>query len=128
MKIAVTTQNDHVFQHFGQSPLFTVYEIENGQIKTKELLDPGGSGHSALAGLLSLSGIDAVICGGIGPGAVNMLGARGIQVISGAEGRTDAAVRAYLNGQLVGGGSNCDHHGHGKDGHGHECSCHDHCH
>lgn len=128
MKIAVTTENEQIFQHFGQCRLFTVYEVEDGRIKTKELLDSSGSGHSALAGLLSVSGIDAVICGGIGPGAVNMLGASGIKVFPGIEGKTDDAVKAYLSGQLATGSSNCDHHGHEDHDHGHECSCHEHCH
>jgi predicted Fe-Mo cluster-binding NifX family protein len=125
MKIDVTTENNRIFQHFGQCPLFTVYDVEDGKIKAKALLDASGSGHSALAGLLSQTDINLVICGGIGAGAINMLGARGIQVISGASGETDAAVRAYLAGQLTDMGSTCNHHDHDHD---HACSCHDHCH
>lgn len=125
MKIAVTTENNRVFQHFGQCPLFTVYNIEGGKIKNKALLDASGSGHSALAGLLGQSDIDTVICGGIGAGAINMLRARGIKVISGASGEIEAAVKAYLDGQLMDMGSTCSHHDHDQD---HACSCHDHCH
>lgn len=127
MKIAVTTENGRIFQHFGQCPLFTIYDIQDGKVMTKTLLDASGSGHSALAGLLSQSDIDAVICGGIGGGAINMLGARGIKVISGASGETDAAVRAFLDGKLTDMGSTCNHHDHGH-GHDHACSCHNHCH
>ena len=125
MKIAVTTENDQVFQHFGQCPLFTIYDVEDGSIKSKQLLDSSRNGHSALAGLLSDSSINVVICGGIGVGAMNMLAARGIQVIPGVVGGTDAAVRAFLEGRLSPDvGPTCNHHSHD---HGQTCSCHDHC-
>jgi predicted Fe-Mo cluster-binding NifX family protein len=127
MKIAVPTENEEVFQHFGQSRMFTVYETENGKVTTKELLDSSRSGHSALAGLLNLSAVNVVICGGIGGGARDMLKARGIQVVAGIEGRTDDAVKAYLNGELTDAGSTCNHHEH-EHGQDHACSCHEHCH
>ena len=124
MKIAVTTENEQVFQHFGQCQVFTVYSIEDGKIQSKDLLDASGSGHSALAGLLNASDINVLICGGIGGGAVKMLETKGIKLISGIDGSVDAAVNAFLNGQLVNQGSNCDHHDHDSS---HECSCQNHC-
>ena len=73
MKIAVTCENGFVFQHFGHTPEFVVYDCENGQIVSSRIVSSGDSGHSALAGLLSGEQIDVLICGGIGGGAINAL-------------------------------------------------------
>ena len=125
MKIAVTTQGNQVFQHFGKCPQFTVFTVENGKIQNKKLLDAQGSGHAALGGFLKESGIDILICGGIGGGAKNMLSSVGIQLISGVEGDIDEAVNAYLAGNLSDQGGSCNHEEHD---HNHECSCENHCH
>lgn len=69
MKIAVTYENGEIFQHFGHTEQFKVYEVENGEIVKAEVIDSNGSGHGALAGLLFESGIEVLICGGIGGGA-----------------------------------------------------------
>ena len=66
MKIAVTYQNGLVFQHFGHSEAFKIYEIENGEVKNAEVAPTNGSGHGALAGFLKQHGVNALICGGIG--------------------------------------------------------------
>lgn len=112
-RIAVTNDNGQVFGHFGHTESFRVYEVEDGQIESDELLDADGSGHSALAGLLEAHGIDVLICGGIGEGAMAALAERGIEVCAGASGGTGAAVEAYLRGDLTSTGANCDHHGEG---------------
>ena len=124
MKIAVTTENNKVFQHFGQCKQFTVFEIENGKIQNKSLLDPNGVGHGALAELLKNCGIQLLICGGIGGGAKDALSSAGIKLIAGASGDVEQAVLAYLLGQLQ---HNSDvqcnhHHEHGEGG-----SCSGHC-
>ena len=69
MKIAVTYENGQVFQHFGHTSQFKLYEVENGQIKGSEVVDTGDSGHGALAGFLQEKGVSTLICGGIGGGA-----------------------------------------------------------
>lgn len=63
MKIAVTYQNGLVFQHFGHSEAFKIYEIENGEVKNAEVAPTNGSGHGALAGFLKQHGVNALICG-----------------------------------------------------------------
>ncbi|MBR4210586.1 MAG: FKBP-type peptidyl-prolyl cis-trans isomerase [Lachnospiraceae bacterium] len=125
MKIAVTYQNGDVFQHFGHTEEFKVYEVEDGQILRSEIIGSNGSGHGALAELLSGKGIDVLICGGIGGGAQAALQENGIELCAGASGNTDEAVEAYLRGELVNTGANCDHHGedHSCGGHGEEHSC-----
>ena len=53
MKIAVTYENGEIFQHFGHTAQFKLYEVENGEIVNSQVIDTNGSGHGALAGLLS---------------------------------------------------------------------------
>ena len=69
MKIAVTFENGEVFQHFGHTEHFKVYEVENGQIVSSEIIDTNGSGHEALAGFLADIYVNVLLCGGIGGGA-----------------------------------------------------------
>lgn len=111
MKIAVTYDNGEIFQHFGRTETFKVYEIQSGTVVDMQLLSADGTGHEALADLLAENGIDVVICGGMGAGAQNALASVGIQVCAGAEGDCDAAVAAFLGGELTDSGCNCDHHG-----------------
>ena len=112
MKIAVTYENGNVFQHFGHTETFKVYEVEDGKIVSSKVVGSDGAGHEALAGLLAGHEIDVLICGGIGGGAQAALAAQGIELCAGAQGDADAAVEAYLRGELVNTGANCDHHDH----------------
>ena len=130
MKIAVTYENEQIFGHFGHTEQLKIYTTENGRIINSEVIDTNGSGHGALAGLLSALGVDALICGGIGGGAQMALAEAGIKLFGGVGGSCDAAVEALLGGKL---GFNpnvkCDHHGHHGEGHNcgdHGCghSCH----
>ncbi|MBR4456306.1 MAG: FKBP-type peptidyl-prolyl cis-trans isomerase [Solobacterium sp.] len=115
MKLAVSYDNGEVFQHFGKTEAFKLYEIENRKIVSSLVTDTAGTGHSALASFLSSKGVQTVICGGIGEGARNALSNEGIQVIAGAEGNADDAVASYLNGTLVSSEESCNHHH--EDGH-----------
>ncbi len=121
MKIAVTYDNGNVFQHFGRTEFFKVYEVEDNKVIFSEVIGSNGVGHGALAGLLSEQSVDVLICGGIGGGAQAALAEAGVELCAGAEGDADQAVEAYLKGELVSTGANCDHHHH-EDGH----SCGDH--
>ncbi len=128
MKIAATYDNGTVFQHFGHTETMKIYEVEDGKVVKSEVIGTGGAGCGALAGFLAGQGVDVLLCGGIGGGAANHVLSAGIELISGVTGDADAAVEAYLRGELVSEGANCDHHGHG------EHHCHDeeggehHCH
>ena len=122
MKIAVTYEQGQVFQHFGHTEQFKLYEVEDGKVISSALMDSNGSGHGALAALLADSAVDVLICGGIGGGAQAALAERGIELCAGASGDADEAVAAYLRGELINTGANCDHHEHHGEGH----SCGDH--
>jgi len=124
MKIAIPYQNGQVFQHFGHTEQFKLYQVEDGQITNKMLIPTGGSGHSALAGLLSRLKVDVLICGGIGGGAQAALAEVGIRVYGGVQGDADAAALALAAGQLVyDPNARCDHHDHD---HEHEHTCGEH--
>ena len=119
MKIAVTYDNDGtVFQHFGHTEAFKIYEVEGDTVLSSRIISSGGAGHEALAYVLKEYGVDALICGGMGAGAQSALTEAGIQVCSGATGDCDAAVASFLKGELVSSGVNCDHHHEEEE---HEC-------
>ena len=113
VKVAVAYENGEIFQHFGHTQEFKVYDIQDGKVVSAEVIGAGGNGHGALAGLLAGHEIDVLICGGIGGGAQAALQENGIELCAGASGNADEAVEAYLRGELVNSGANCDHHGEG---------------
>ena len=115
MKIAVTYDNGNIFQHFGKTEFFKVYEVEDNKVVSGEVMGSNGTGHGALAGLLAEQDVDVLICGGIGGGAQAALQEAGIELYAGASGDADEAVETYLRGELVSSGANCNHHH--EDGH-----------
>ena len=124
MKIAVTYENGEIFGHFGHTKQFKVYETENGEILSSKVVDTNGSGHGALAGMLSALNIDVLICGGIGGGAQMALAHAGIKLFGGVQGNADKAVEAYLNDALqYDPDAKCDHHDH-EHGEDHTCGEH----
>lgn len=119
MKIAVTYENGNIFQHFGHTEQFKVYDVEDGKVSGSKIVDTNGSGHGALAGLLSGLNVDTLICGGIGGGAQTALAEAGIRLYGGVSGNADEAVNALLAGNLEYNAEvKCEHHDHGE---GHSC-------
>lgn len=131
MKIAVTYEDGQVFQHFGHTEFFKVYEVENETVVGVTTVDTNGSGHGALATLLKNLGVDILICGGIGGGARVALEEVGIRLYGGVSGSADEAVLALIKNKLhYDPDVMCNHHGEehgGECGHGgHSCGEH-HC-
>ena len=123
MRIAVTYENGEIFQHFGHSEQFKLYDVEAGNIIGEQVVDTNGSGHGALAGFLQAAKVDALICGGIGMGAQMALADAGIKLYAGVQGSADAAAQALAAGTLeYDPDARCDHHEH----HHGDCG-HDHC-
>lgn len=127
MKIAVTYENEQIFQHFGHSEAFKVYEVEDKKVVSSQVIGTGGSGHEALAVFLKNQGVEALICGGIGGGARTALAQAGIKLYPGASGEADKAVEDLLKGTLdYNPDTLCSHHHEGGENHschGHEHSC-----
>ena len=119
MKIAVTYENGNVFPHFGHTKQFKIYEIEDRKVARVQVVDTNGSGHGALAGMLSALNVDTLICGGIGAGAQTALAEAGIRFYGGVSGSADEAVDKLLVGNLTFDPDvYCDHH---EEGHHHGC-------
>ena len=132
MRIAVTFEDGQIFQHFGRTEQFKVYDAEDGKVISSEVVSTNGQGHGALAGVLRALNADILICGGIGGGAQAALAANGIKLCGGVSGDADQAVEAFLAGSLrYDPEVHCDHHGHGDHEHhcgSHGCGSHGSCH
>ncbi len=134
MVIAVTYEDGQVFQHFGHSEYFKIYEVDGGKVLKSEVVDTNGQGHEALADFLSDFSVNVLICGGIGGGARNALTEMGIELYPGVTGNADDAVNALIVGQLSydpdtmcshhEGEHDCGDHEHNCGDHGHHCGDH----
>ena len=125
MKIAVTYENGMIFQHFGHTEQFKLYEVADGKVVRAEVVDTKGSGHGALAGFLMQHGVDTLICGGIGGGAQAALAEVGIKLCGGVSGDADGAVDALLAGNLgYDPNVRCDYHNHEQGEGGYACGNH----
>lgn len=119
MRIAVTYENGMIFQHFGHTEQFKVYDVEDGNVVKEEVIGNNGSGHGALATLLAGQKVDVLICGGIGGGAQMALAQAGIKLYGGVTGEADVAVKAFLNNSLdFNPDVKCNHHGEEHEHHG----------
>lgn len=124
MRIAVTYENGEIFQHFGHTEYFKIYEIEGKEVKDSQVVSTNGNGHGALAGFLNDVQAEVLICGGIGAGAQNALAAAGIKLFGGVSGNADEAVAAYLAGTLAYNENvQCSHHGDHDHHHGEHGNC-----
>ncbi|HSR03718.1 MAG TPA: NifB/NifX family molybdenum-iron cluster-binding protein, partial [Proteiniclasticum sp.] len=61
---------------------------------------------------LNEKGVNVVISGGMGSGAINIFNEKNIEVIVGATGNAESAAIAYLMGNLKSTGSVCHEHQH----------------
>lgn len=122
MRIGVTYENGEIFQHFGHTEQFKLYDVEDGKVTGSQVVDTNGQGHGALAGFLTQAKVDALICGGIGGGAQNALAEMGIKLFGGVSGSADEAVEAYLAGNLnYNPAVHCSHHEHEHSCGEHHC-------
>ncbi len=100
MTIAVTYDSGLVWQHFGKTENFRIYEVEDYKIINSIVVGTNGASHGALATFLAGKGVDTVICGGVGAPMIGKLKALGMKVYPGVTGKADDAVLALLNGTL----------------------------
>lgn len=125
MRVAVTYENESIFQHFGHTESFKIYDIEENKVISAQVVPTNGSGHGALAGFLVENKVDTLICGGIGGGAQAALAEAGIKLYGGVSGNADEAVNALLSGKLdYDPEVHCDHHDHEHGEEGHQCGSH----
>lgn len=121
MRIAVTYENGEIFQHFGHTSAFKLFDIENNMVVNEQVVNTNGQGHSSLAAFLKQAAVDRLICSGIGEGAQNALKEAGIELYGGISGSADAAVQKLLAGTLPQNAeANCNHHHHHDHDHQHQ--------
>ncbi|HBJ06882.1 MAG TPA: dinitrogenase iron-molybdenum cofactor biosynthesis protein, partial [Erysipelotrichaceae bacterium] len=100
MRIAVSYKDGEVFQHFGHSSEFKIYETDHNEIIKSEVITVEGHGHVSVSNALKEQNVNIVLCGGIGQGAKTALAGFGIHSFGGVTGNADEAVKKYLSGQL----------------------------
>lgn len=111
-KIAVASEQTMVTEHFGHCENFMIFDTENGAIVKSESVPNPGHKPGFLPNYLGELGVGVIISGGMGGGAVQIFNERGIEVVTGARGSAEDAVKRYLTGELVSSGSICHEHQH----------------
>ena len=115
MKIAVASEGNRITEHFGHCEGFAIFEAENNRIKSKEFIPNPGHRPGFLPVFLYDKGVNVIISGGMGGGAVDIFNEKGIEVIIGASGEAEKAVNDYLLGKLKSTGSICHEHQHADE-------------
>lgn len=114
MKVAVTYDNGMIFQHFGKTQFMKIYETDdNCDIQAANVVSMGEHSHHSIATYIKELGVDTLICGGIGQGAVDALNDVGISIYAGNSGNADLTVIKFLNGEIKKNSqANCTNHHH----------------
>lgn len=115
MKIAVASEGKMVTEHFGHCEGFTIFESENQKITSKEFIPNPGHRPGFLPVFLNEKGVNVIISGGMGGGAVEIFNEKGIEVITGAAGEAEIVANSYLQGKLKSTGSVCHEHQHADE-------------
>ena len=112
IRIAVASDDGLVTQHFGHCADFMIFDSENGKIVRTETIPNPGHKPGFLPNYLNDLGVNVIISGGMGGGAVDIFNEKNIEVIVGASGPAETAAESYLLGDLVSTGSVCHGHEH----------------
>ena len=112
MKIAVASEKEMVTGHFGHCENFNIYDVVEGKIEKSESIPNPGHKPGFLPNFLHDLGVDVIVSGGMGGGAVDIFNDHGIEVIVGSEGQAVDVVDKYLKGELKSTGSICNDHDH----------------
>ncbi len=112
MRIAVSCNGDQIWAHFGHCQNFMIYDTENGKIVSDQSIPNPGHKPGFLPNYLADQGVEVMISGGMGGGAIDIFNGRNVEVILGAQGDARSAVEAYMRGELESTGSVCHEHEH----------------
>ncbi|EGD47586.1 Dinitrogenase iron-molybdenum cofactor biosynthesis protein [Ruminiclostridium papyrosolvens DSM 2782] len=115
MKVAVASEGKMVTEHFGHCEGFTLFEVQDNQISRKEFIPNPGHRPGFLPNFLNDKGVNVIISGGMGGGAIEIFNEKGIEVITGASGDAETVVQNYLQGSLKSTGSVCHEHQHADE-------------
>ena len=114
MKGGVTCEKEtgNIFQHFGKTQYFKIYQIEDGKILSSEVIDNGGNGHHAIPPYLKSLGVETLILGNRGQGAIEAIAVSGLKEMPGITGSADKAAELFAKGELKPNfEAKCNHHG-----------------
>ncbi|MGM0414858.1 MAG: NifB/NifX family molybdenum-iron cluster-binding protein [Bacillota bacterium] len=109
MKLAISTENNQVAGHFGRCAEYTIAEIEDNKIISKETIENPGHQPGFLPRFLADQGINCIISGGMGRKAANMFSERNIETVVGVQGDIDTVLNKFLNDDLEASNDLCDH-------------------
>ena len=112
IKIAVASENGMVTGHFGHCENFEIFNSDNGKITGTETIPNPGHKPGFLPNFLNDMGVNVIISGGMGGGAIDIFNQHKIEVIVGAEGSSESVAKSYLEGKLKSTGSVCHEHMH----------------
>lgn len=112
MKIAVASEGKMVAQHFGHCEGFTIFTVQEDKISGSQFVQNPGHKPGFLPNYLNDMGVNVIISGGMGGGAIEIFNEKGIQVITGATGGAEDTAEKYLEGKLRSTGSVCHEHQH----------------
>ena len=112
MNIAVASDGKFVSGHFGHCEGFTMYDVENVEVKNKVFVPNPGHKPGYLPVFLKEQKADVIIAGGMGETAQDLFNENGIEVVVGAQGNADDVVKLYIAGGLKSTGSVCTEHSH----------------
>lgn len=132
IRVAVTYADGNIFQHFGQTKQFKIYDIDNGAVTAEKVVSAGDYEHCSLGSFLYENGVTVLICGNLGAGASKSLQAAGILVYGGNSGDADTAVAKLLRQELIYDPTpschdhDCGHHDSESAGHNHFEGGHNH--
>jgi len=114
MKIALPTKEDGTIDsHFGHCQFYTICTIDDKRqpLSYERMDSPVGCGcKSDIAPKLHDMGVEVMLAGNMGDGAVNVLSHSQIKVVRGCSGKVEDVVKAYLNGTLSDSGIACHEH------------------
>lgn len=107
MRIAISTDGDSVSLHFGRCPSFTIVDIEDKEVKSKEVVDNPGHHPGFIPQFLHEKGVEYIIAGGMGMRAQGFFQQYGIKTILGIDGKVGDVIENIVKGELQGSDSLC---------------------
>ena len=112
MKMAVACEGADVAGHFGHCENFTIFTTANGKILSSQVVPNPGHRPGFLPVFLHDLGINVIISGGMGGGAVEIFNEKDIKVMTGATGNAARAALLMAEGKLESTGSIYHEHQH----------------
>lgn len=119
MKLAIAADGKTVSRHFGHCEGFAVYTLEDGRVESREFVPNPGHKPGFLPNYLNELGVNAIVSGGMGAGAIEIFAEKGIEVFTGAEGDCERIAEDFARGELRSAGSVCTEHRHADSCGGH---------